>query len=111
MNTMKTQTLLLCLSLVVLSAPLSAQTATTASEAQATQPLNLSLPREAWRSTALPLLGSGAEDPVARNLRPDAGRLSYGSGYELRQRGSSSNGHNQSGSGARSGAGGKGRGR
>ena len=105
---MKTQTSLLYLWLAVVSAPISTQTATTAFalEAQGAKPLNLSLPREGLRSVASPLLPEVADDPVARNLQPDTGRLPYGSGYEVRQRG----GHAPTSSAGNYGAGGGGRG-
>lgn len=113
---MKTQTSLLYLWLAVLPAPISAQTSPAASETQAATSLNLSLPRNATRPAPFPLAGEAADDPVARNLRPDSGRLPYGSGYEVRQRGMSANAnaqpatHQGSGTGKRagSGAGGKG---
>ena len=123
MNSMKTQTSLLYLWLAVLSAPVSAQTATAAFalEVQSAKPLNLSLPRESLRSVASPLLPEVANDLVARNLQPDTGRLPYGSGYEVRQRGvhaTTSSAGNSGGSGrgsgssaARGGNGGMGRGR
>jgi hypothetical protein len=84
---MKTQTSLLYLWLAVLSAPILAQTSPAASETQAAKPLNLSLPKEGMRSVASPLRVGADDDPVARNLRPESGRLPYGSGYEVRQRG------------------------
>lgn len=113
---MKTQTTLLYLWLAVLSAPISAQTSAAASETQAAKPLNLSLPREGARSAPTPFAGYAADDLVARNLRSDAGRLPYGSGYEVRQRGVHTHAqpagiYGRSDSSARSGKGGMGRGR
>jgi hypothetical protein len=106
---MKTQTSLLYLWLAVLSAPISAQTATTAFafEVQGAKPLNLSLPKEDLRSRASPLLPGATDDPAARNLQPDTGRLPYGSGYEVRQRG----GHAPASTAENYGRGGRGDGR
>jgi hypothetical protein len=114
MNT-KTFTLQLCL--LALTLPAWGQTPPVASEARTARPLNLSLPKDVIRSTPTPFMGDVADDTVARNLRPESGRLPYGSGYEARQRESNSgagagwgNGDGGRGTGAGTGSSGRGSG-
>lgn len=115
-NIMKPRHLFSSLLLLGLAATSWAQTAPMATKSQATQPLNLSLPR-------YPLHGTPAavkdDDPVARNLRPEPAsgnkqgeHMPYGTGYEARQRGmGSSNSGMASGNGGWGGGGRGGMGR
>jgi len=114
---MNTQSFNLPLLLLALALPAWGQDVPAAPEARTAKPLNLSLPKDLIRSTPAPFLGEAADDPVARNLRPEAGRKPYGSGYEARQREVNSgggagrgNGGGSPGTGSSGSSGGGGRG-
>ena len=92
------------LQLLLLTLPAWGQDSPAAAAAPTARPLNLSLPKDVIRSTPVPFMGEVVDDTVARNLRPEAGRLPYGSGYEARQR------EKKSGDGAGWGNGDRGRG-
>lgn len=101
---MNTRTFTLQLLLLALTLPAWGQDSPAATEAPAARPLNLSLPKDVIRSTPVPFMGEVVDDTVARSLRPESGRLPYGSGYEARQR------EKKSGDGAGWGNGERGRG-
>ncbi|MDP1606116.1 MAG: hypothetical protein Q8L93_05680 [Rhodocyclaceae bacterium] len=114
---MKTQTFILQLLLLALTTPAWGQDSPAAPEARTAKPLNLSLPKDLIRSPPASFQGEAVDDPVARNLRPEAGRKPYGSGYEARQRETNpgdgagrGDGGNSRGSGAGTGSSGGGRG-
>lgn len=83
---MNTKAFILQLLLLALTLPAWGQESPAAPAARTARPLNLSLPKDVIRSTPTPFMGEAADDTVARNLRPETGRLPYGSGYEARQR-------------------------
>lgn len=108
-NTMKPRNLLTSLLLLGLTTSTWAQTTPMVAEPQATQPLNLSLPRDLLHGTPA---AAKDDDPVTRNLRPEPSsgskrgeHMPYGTGYEARQRGMGSGN-----SGMASGSGGMGSG-
>lgn len=114
---MNTQTFILQLLLLALTTPAWGQSSPAAPETRTARPLNLSLPKDVIRSTPTPFMGEVVDDTVARNLRPEAGRKPYGSGYEARQRETNSgdgagrgNGGSGAGAGNSGGGGGGGRG-
>jgi len=97
--------------LLALAAPAQGQTVP-ADDTATHQPLNLSLPRDLARPSAMPSGVAAAHDPVEQNLRPaqidgkrDASRMPYGSGYEARQRGAADRGDTAA-HGSRGGSGG-----
>lgn len=95
---MKPRSLLFTLCLLACANAAWAQNRPNRDDAAPMRPLNLSLPRDAVRSTP-PAFQAEAEDTATRNLRhenrererhaerEDRGRLPYGTGYEARQQG------------------------
>ncbi|MDP1652318.1 MAG: hypothetical protein Q8L56_06300 [Rhodocyclaceae bacterium] len=119
---MKLRTLTLNLSLLIVAAPAWGQPPSPPADNEARRPLNLSLPRDVMSKPGSVLLND-SQDTATRNLRQEeeasgkrAERQPYGTGYEARQRGMSSESSNSgfggggrsSGSGAGAGGGGRG---
>ncbi len=122
---MKLLTLTLNLSLLIVAVPAWGQPPSPPAGNEARRPLNLSLPHDVMSKPGSVLLND-SQDTATRNLRQEddgigkrAERQPYGTGYEARQRGMSSEssssgfrgGGSVSGGGAGAGAGGGGGGR